>query len=124
MGFADNLSTAQYYLARSFERAGLTTISQAVKAFTRRDTKRISMWKRQLTRKEHRPMNTRQLDTATRAMQQFIHSTDQSYTDAELVEWVRRDCALDIDDGSVAGQRMIAALHNAAQRILDTTKVR
>ena len=46
--FGSKLTDAQFALARAFEAAGLTTISQAVKAFERRDNARIEEWKRQL----------------------------------------------------------------------------
>lgn len=49
--FAASLSNQQYALARAFERAGLTSISQAIKAFERGDTARIEEWKRQLQEK-------------------------------------------------------------------------
>jgi hypothetical protein len=50
--FAATLSSAQYVLARRFEAAKLTTISQAVKAFERRDNEMIEYWKNQLKEKE------------------------------------------------------------------------
>lgn len=50
--FAASLSNAQYALARKFESSGLTTISQAVKAFERRDNAQIEKWKQQLAQKE------------------------------------------------------------------------
>lgn len=46
--FGQSLSEAQMKLARRFEAAGLTTISQAVKAFERGETSRLNEWKRQL----------------------------------------------------------------------------
>jgi hypothetical protein len=50
--FGSTLTDAQFSLARAFEAAGLTTISQAVKAFERRDNARIEEWKRQLAEKK------------------------------------------------------------------------
>ena len=50
--FASTLSNSQIDLARKFEAAGLTTYSQAVKAFERNETTRIDEWKRQLTEVE------------------------------------------------------------------------
>ena len=52
--FAATLSNAQYALARRFEAAGLTTLSQAVKAFERRDNEMIEYWKNQLKEKDAR----------------------------------------------------------------------
>lgn len=49
--FGEGLSDAQLSLARAFERAGLTSISQAVKAFQRRDNEQIETWKKQLAEK-------------------------------------------------------------------------
>ena len=46
------LTDAQFKLARKFEAAGLTTISQAVKAFERGENERIDEWKKQLAEKE------------------------------------------------------------------------
>ncbi len=46
--FAATLTKGQVEMARKFEAAGLTTYSQAVKAFERNETKRIEEWKRQL----------------------------------------------------------------------------
>ena len=46
--FGSKLSDAQFNLARKFERAGLTSISQAVKAFERHDNAQIEAWKKQL----------------------------------------------------------------------------
>jgi hypothetical protein len=43
--FAAKLNNAQYAEARAFEAAGLTTISQAVKAFERGETERINAWR-------------------------------------------------------------------------------
>jgi predicted transcriptional regulator len=50
--FASTLTDRQYALARAFERAGLCSISQAVKAFERREDDKIEAWKRQLSQKE------------------------------------------------------------------------
>ena len=50
--FAATLTKGQLEMARRFEAAGLTTYSQAVKAFERNETARISEWKRQLAEKE------------------------------------------------------------------------
>ena len=47
--FAAKLTDRQYELARAFERAGLCSISQAVKAFERREDDKIESWKRQLS---------------------------------------------------------------------------
>lgn len=46
--FGASLTNAQFKLARAFETAGLTTISQATKAFERHDDEQIEKWKRQL----------------------------------------------------------------------------
>lgn len=46
--FGAGLSDAQFRLARRFQKAGLTSISQAVKAFERYDDERIEEWKKQL----------------------------------------------------------------------------
>jgi hypothetical protein len=42
------VSDAQVQLARKFEQAGLTTYTQAIKAFQRRDEQQIEEWKQQL----------------------------------------------------------------------------
>lgn len=47
-----NVSNAQAQLARRFERAGLCSYSQALKAFDRRENAQIEEWKRQLATKE------------------------------------------------------------------------
>ena len=52
--FAATLSNAQYALARKFEAARLTTLSQAVKAFERKDNVMIEYWKNQLKETEAR----------------------------------------------------------------------
>ena len=49
--FAAGLTDAQFRLARAFSDAGLTSISQAVKAFERRDNAQIEAWKQQLAEK-------------------------------------------------------------------------
>lgn len=46
--FGSTLSNAQIALARKFEQAGLTTYSQAIKAFERGETVKINEWKKQL----------------------------------------------------------------------------
>lgn len=46
--FGQGVSDAQARLARDFEAAGLTTYSQAIKAFQRGEESRISEWKKQL----------------------------------------------------------------------------
>jgi hypothetical protein len=46
--FGEGVSNAQIALARQFEKAGLTSYSQAVKAFQRGDSERIEAWKKQL----------------------------------------------------------------------------
>lgn len=50
--FAVRLTNSQFELARKFERAGLCSISQAVKAFERGETEKINEWKKQLTERE------------------------------------------------------------------------
>lgn len=50
--FAATLTREQIEMARKFEAAGLTTYSQAVKAFERNESARINEWKRQLAEKE------------------------------------------------------------------------
>lgn len=47
--FGQGVSDAQVRLARKFEAAGLTSYSQAVKAFQRRDNEQIERWKRELS---------------------------------------------------------------------------
>lgn len=42
------VTAAQMAEARRFEKAGLTTISQAVKAFERGETARINAWRKAL----------------------------------------------------------------------------
>ena len=46
--FAAKVNNADYAEARKFEAAGLTTISQAVKAFERGETSRINEWRKAL----------------------------------------------------------------------------
>lgn len=56
--FGTKITDAQFRLARMFEKGGLTTISQAVKAFERRNNEQIEEWKKQLTllqEKENQP---------------------------------------------------------------------
>lgn len=43
-GFGQSISKSQFELARAFERAGLCTISQAVKAFVKQDDAQIKLW--------------------------------------------------------------------------------
>lgn len=43
--FAASLTNAQYAEAKKFEAAGLTSLSQAVKAFERGETSRINEWR-------------------------------------------------------------------------------
>lgn len=50
--FGASLTDAQMRLARAFENAGITTISQAVKAFDRGDNEQIEEWKRKLAEKK------------------------------------------------------------------------
>ena len=50
--FGASLSDSQMKLARRFQDAGLTTISQAVKAFEHRDDASINAWKEQLKVKD------------------------------------------------------------------------
>lgn len=50
--FGASLTDRQIQLARMFERAGLTSYSQAVKAFERRENDQIEEWKRQLAEKQ------------------------------------------------------------------------
>jgi len=47
--FGAGVTDAQARLARRFSEAGLTSYSQAVKAFQRRDNEQLEEWKRQLT---------------------------------------------------------------------------
>ncbi len=46
--FGEGLSDAQMKLARRFEKAGLTNISQAVKVFERNNEVQIAEWKEAL----------------------------------------------------------------------------
>ncbi len=50
--FASSLSNAQMAQARAFEKVGLTSLSQAVKAFERGETDRVNEWKKQLQAKQ------------------------------------------------------------------------
>lgn len=50
--FASSQSNAEYAECRKFEAAGLTSISQAVKAFERGNTSQISAWRAALAAKE------------------------------------------------------------------------
>lgn len=53
--FGAGLNNTQYAEARSFEAAGLTSISQAVKAFERGEAERINGWRNQIAaRKEQK----------------------------------------------------------------------
>lgn len=49
--FAATLTAPQMALARRFEAAGLCSISQAVKAFERRDDAKIAEWKAALNKR-------------------------------------------------------------------------
>jgi hypothetical protein len=49
--YAAKLTDAQMKLARAFEKAGLCSISQAVKAFERGNDAQIAAWKKQLAEK-------------------------------------------------------------------------
>ena len=42
--FGAKLTDAQWNNARALERAGITTISQAVKAYEREDREQINLW--------------------------------------------------------------------------------
>ena len=44
--FAQRLTNSEWKEAREFEAMGLTTISQAVKAFERNDTNQLNTWRR------------------------------------------------------------------------------
>lgn len=48
--FGQGVTDRQMKLARAFERAGLTSFSQAVKAFQRRNEKQIAEWKAELAK--------------------------------------------------------------------------
>lgn len=52
MSNATKLTDKQFELARAFERAGLCSISQAVKAFERKENDKIEAWKKQLAEKK------------------------------------------------------------------------
>ncbi len=47
----NRVSDRQIALARKFQQAGITSFSQAIKAFANRDDARIEGWKRELTAK-------------------------------------------------------------------------
>ena len=49
--FSKSLTNAQVSLARRFEAAGLTSYSQAVKAFEHGDDERIAAWKAELSKR-------------------------------------------------------------------------
>jgi hypothetical protein len=49
--FAVKLTNAQYAECRKFEAAGLTSLSQAVKAFERNEINRINEWRNALRQK-------------------------------------------------------------------------
>ena len=49
--FAASLTDRQVALARKFEAAGITSYSQAVKAFERRDDDKIEAWKAELSKR-------------------------------------------------------------------------
>ncbi len=50
--FGVGVSDRQLALARKFEQAGLTSYSQAVKAFQRGDNQQIEAWKKQLQERQ------------------------------------------------------------------------
>ena len=52
--FASTLTNAEYAECRKFESAGLTSISQAVKAFERGETIRINAWREALKAKNEK----------------------------------------------------------------------
>lgn len=52
--FGKGVTDAQAKLARRFEQAGLTSYSQAIKAFERREDQKIEAWKKQLAEKENK----------------------------------------------------------------------
>lgn len=49
--FAASLTDRQIALARSIERAGLASYSQAIKAFERGEDERIAAWKAELAKR-------------------------------------------------------------------------
>jgi len=55
--FGSSLSEKQFALARAFERAGLTTISQSVKAFERHNDAQIAIWKAELKKRQNQNQN-------------------------------------------------------------------
>jgi len=52
--YAPKLTDKQIALARAIERAGITTYSQAIKAFERRENAKIEEWKRLLNERSAR----------------------------------------------------------------------
>lgn len=50
--FGSGVTDGQYRLARRFERAGVCTLSQAIKAFQRGDERSIARWKIELAQRE------------------------------------------------------------------------
>jgi hypothetical protein len=52
--FAASLTNAQVSLARKFEAAGLTSYSQAVKAFERGEDEKIEAWKAELSKRNNK----------------------------------------------------------------------
>lgn len=54
MKFASKLSNQQFQLARQIEKAGLASISQAVKAFERGEFAIINTWKQQLAERQQK----------------------------------------------------------------------
>lgn len=55
--FGAGVTNSQMKLARQFEAAGLTTYSQAVKAFQRRENDKIEEWKLQLSKQKANDQN-------------------------------------------------------------------
>lgn len=52
--FGAGVTDAQAKQARQFEQAGLTTYSQAIKAFQRHDQQQIEAWKQALHEKQQK----------------------------------------------------------------------
>lgn len=50
--FGEGVSDAQIRLARRFQEAQITSYSQAIKAFMKRDNKQIEEWKELLKQKD------------------------------------------------------------------------
>jgi hypothetical protein len=50
--WAKGLTESQMRLARRIEAANITTVSQVVKAFERKEDSKIEAWKKQLAEKE------------------------------------------------------------------------